>query len=61
MFVPTQFGLFYLFIFIIILFGSNFLVVIFNSFYFISEIFLFFQLFENDFKMFIEWVFSQLL
>ena len=61
MFVPTQFGLFSLFVFIIILFGSNFLVVIFNSFYFISEIFLFFQLFEDDFKMFIEWVFSQLL
>lgn len=60
MFVP-QFGLFSLFVFIIILFGSNFLVVIFNSFYFISEIFLFFQLFEDDFKMFIEWVFSQLL
>ena len=47
--------------FLIILFGSNFLVVIFNSFYFISEISLFFQLFQDAFKMFIEWVFLQLL
>ena len=47
--------------FLILLFGSNFLVVIFNSFYFISEISLFFQLFQDAFKMFIEWVFLQLL
>ena len=57
-FVPTQFGLFSLFGFFVFcvffFFGSNFLVIIFNSFYFISEISLFFQLFQDAFKMFIE-------
>ena len=47
--------------FVFFFFGSNFLVIIFNSFYFISEISLFFQLFQDAFKMFIEWVFLQLL